>query len=62
MEKFIELLQSRKFWTLVIGLTGIWTAVYVGTLTVPDAINASVGLFAGYMVGTGLEYQPNSKG
>lgn len=55
MEKLKSLLQSRKFWALVIALSGIWTSVYVGALPVPDAINASVAALAGYMVGTGLD-------
>lgn len=59
MEKFLGLFQSRKFWALVIALTGIWTAVYTGSLSVPDAINASVAALAGYSIGTGLE---DSKG
>ncbi len=55
MEKLKSLFQSRKFWALVIALSGIWTSVYVGALPVPDAINASVAALAGYMVGTGLD-------
>ena len=55
MEKLSQLLQSRKFWALVISLTGIWTSVYLGALSVPDAINASVAALAGYMIGTGIE-------
>jgi hypothetical protein len=53
--KFTQLFKSRKFWALVISLTGIWTAVYVGSLTVPDAINASVAALAAYSVSTGIE-------
>lgn len=55
MDKLSALLQSRKFWALVISLTAIWTAVYVGSLSVPDAINASVAALAAYSVGTGIE-------
>ena len=54
MEKLSALLQSRKFWALVISLTGIWTAVSVGSLNVPDAINASVAALAAYSVGTAI--------
>lgn len=55
MEKLISVLQSRKFWALVISLVGIWTSVYVGALSVPEAINASVASLAAYMIGTGIE-------
>lgn len=55
MEKLKQVLTSRKFWALVISLTGIWTAVYVGAMSVPDAVNASVAALAAYMVGTGIE-------
>jgi len=55
MDKVYKELRGRKFWALVIALTGIWTGVYVNALSVPEAINASVAALAGYMIGTGAE-------
>jgi hypothetical protein len=55
MQKLSELLQARKFWALVVSLTAIWTAVYVGSLPVVDAINASVAALAAFSIGTGIE-------
>jgi hypothetical protein len=54
MDKILNALQSRKFWVLAISLTGIWTAVYAGTITVPDAINASVAALGMYSVGVAI--------
>ena len=55
MSKLSELLQSRKFWALVVSLTAIWTAVYLQSMTVPEAINATVAALAAYSIGTGLD-------
>lgn len=54
MEKLSELLQSVRFWTLIVSLTGIWTAVYIGSLSVVDAINASVAALAAFSLGRSL--------
>jgi hypothetical protein len=55
MKKLIRVLQSRKFWALVIALFAIWTAAYNQAMTIPEAINATVGALAAYMIGTGLD-------
>lgn len=55
MDKVIRLFQSRKFWALIVSLTAIWTAVYMGAMTVPEAINATVAALAAFSIGTGIE-------
>lgn len=61
MEKLKSLFKSRKFWALVISLSGIWTAVYVGSIAVPEAINTSIAALAAYSIGTGIEDSSGSK-
>ena len=57
MDKLKDVLQSRKFWALVIASSAIWTAFSVGGLSIQDAINAQVAALAAYSIGTGLETQ-----
>jgi len=55
MDKLKALLQSRKFWALILAMVGIWASYFSGAITAPEAINASVAALAGYMIGTGIE-------
>lgn len=54
-QKFISVLQSRKFWALIASLGTIWTAVYVGAMSTPDAINATIAALSVYSVGVAAE-------
>lgn len=54
-DKLKALLQSRKFWALIVALVGVGTAAYTGKMVTADAINAAVAALMAYMVGTGLD-------
>ena len=53
--KFVEVLKSRKFWALVTSLVAIGGAVYTGSVSPVDAINAAVAALAAYSIGTAIE-------
>jgi hypothetical protein len=55
--KLIWVLQSRKFWSAVIGLVAIfYTAWQSGGTVDPDTlVNAILGIVAAYMTATALE-------
>ena len=55
MEKFKQLLQSRKFWALVTSLVAVWSAFYTGGISAVEAVNATVAALGLYSVGTGLD-------
>lgn len=55
MKKLTYLLQSRKFWALVISLTAIWTAFFAGGMPLTEAIRLTVAALAAYAIGTGLD-------
>ena len=55
MGKLILLLRSRKFWSLVVSLTTIYTAFYSGNLDAMDAVNAAVVALAAFTIATGIE-------
>ena len=55
MDKLLSVLKSRKFWALVASLVAVWTSVYTGAVTTPEALNLTVAALAAYSIGTGLD-------
>ena len=53
--KFLYLLSSRKFWSLVASLVAILAGYSTGELLVWQAVTAAVAALAAYSVGTAIE-------
>lgn len=55
--KILWVLQSRKFWSAVIGLVAIFYTAYQsgGTVDPDTLVNAILGIVAAYMGATALE-------
>jgi len=54
MDKILALLQSVKFWALVVSSATIWTAFSAGGLSIQEAINAQVAALAAFSVARGI--------
>ena len=56
-EQVLSVLRSRKFWALVASVSAVWVAFFAspGSLTVAQAVQATVAALAAYAIGTGLE-------
>ncbi len=55
MEKVYRLLQSRKFWALVVALVAISAGYSTGQVDTWQAVQASVAALSAYAIGTGLD-------
>lgn len=55
MAKLICLFRSRKFWSLILSLTTVYSAFFVGKLDGADAVNAAVVALAAFSIATGIE-------
>jgi len=55
MGKLVLLLQSRKFWSLILSLVTVFTAYNTGNLSGADAVNAAVVACAAFSIATGIE-------
>lgn len=55
MDKLYQLLQSRKFWALVIALVAIAAGFAQGEVSEWQAIQAAVAALAAYSTGVALE-------
>ena len=54
-KKLKSLLQSRKFWALVMALATTGISVYNGAVSADQGLIAAIGSLAAYMIGTGLD-------
>ncbi len=55
MWRIINLLQSRKFWSLVVSLVALAGAWNSGAMSGQDAANAATLALAAYSIATGIE-------
>ena len=60
MLKLKALLQSRKFWALIVSLVAIGVGVYNGAISSATAVQAAVAALAVYSIGTGIEDSGNA--
>lgn len=49
------LLQSRKFWALILALATIGVSIYTKAVLPTEGLLAAIGAMSAYMVGTGLD-------
>lgn len=54
-EKLKTLLQSRKFWALVVALVAVAAGLSQGQVTEWQAVQAAVAALSAYAVATGIE-------
>jgi hypothetical protein len=55
MNKFIALLQSRKFWALAGSVVALATAYQSGSMSAAEVANALVAALAVFSLATGIE-------
>lgn len=53
--KLLTLLQSRKFWSLVVALVSLGVAYQTGQMPLPQVELGVVGALSGYAIATGIE-------
>lgn len=61
MNKFIGLLESRKFWALVGSVVALATAHQSGSMSTAEVANALVAALAVFSLATGIEDSGKSK-
>jgi uncharacterized membrane protein HdeD (DUF308 family) len=54
-DKLKDLLQSRKFWTLIASIVSIAAGYYVGGVNLFDSLQLLIAAFAAFSIATGLE-------
>ena len=62
MSKLIKILRSRKFWALVVALTGVAAGYYSGGVDAFQSLQLAIGAVSAYMIGTGIESAGESRG
>lgn len=55
MDKVKGVLQSRKFWALVVALVAVGCGYFTGAMAPTVAIQTAVAALSAYAIGTGLD-------
>jgi hypothetical protein len=54
-DKLVQVLQSRKFWTLIAALVAVGTGYFTGAVSAEASLQLAVAALAAYSIATGIE-------